>query len=108
MANDTNRWADYNGLEMFWDRIRRRYDKKLDAVVAKDDSVKVTDNNRIQVKISRAEGNALQLKTEDGEKGLFVPAPAKQHKLTFGADQEYVYDGSEDVTVPVYKGDYNE
>lgn len=29
------------------------------------------------------------------------------HKLTFGADQEYVYDGSKDVTVPVYMGDIN-
>ncbi len=28
----------------------------------------------------------------------------EMHKLTFGADQEYVYDGSEDVTVPVYMG----
>ena len=27
------------------------------------------------------------------------------HKLTFGADQEYVFDGSEDVTVPVYMGE---
>ena len=26
------------------------------------------------------------------------------HKLTFGADQAYVYDGTEDVTVPVYMG----
>lgn len=28
------------------------------------------------------------------------------HKLTFGADQAYVYDGTEDVTVPVYLGSY--
>jgi len=27
-----------------------------------------------------------------------------QHKLTFGANQQYVFDGSEDVTVPVYTG----
>lgn len=26
------------------------------------------------------------------------------HKLTFGAGQQYVFDGSEDVTVPVYTG----
>lgn len=31
----------------------------------------------------------------------------KLHKLTFGADQAYVYDGSEDVTVPVYMGATN-
>ena len=29
------------------------------------------------------------------------------HKLTFGADQAYVYDGSQDVTVPVYLGTIN-
>ena len=29
------------------------------------------------------------------------------HKLTFGADKAYVYDGSEDVTVPVYMGAIN-
>lgn len=28
------------------------------------------------------------------------------HKLTFGADETYVYDGTEDVTVPVYLGEY--
>lgn len=28
------------------------------------------------------------------------------HKLTFGAGGAYVYDGSADVTVPVYTGDY--
>lgn len=26
------------------------------------------------------------------------------HKLTFGAGQQYVYDGSADITVPVYRG----
>ena len=29
------------------------------------------------------------------------------HKLTFGANQEYVYDGTEDVTVPVYMGAFH-
>ena len=28
------------------------------------------------------------------------------HSITFGANQQYVFDGSEDVTVPVYLGDY--
>ena len=27
-----------------------------------------------------------------------------EHKLTFGAGEQYVFDGSEDVTVPVYTG----
>jgi hypothetical protein len=29
------------------------------------------------------------------------------HKLTFGAGGAYVFDGSEDVTVPVYTGTYS-
>lgn len=33
---------------------------------------------------------------------------ALDHKLTFGAGQQYVFDGSEDVTVPVYLGTYRE
>lgn len=34
-------------------------------------------------------------------------SPTKlKHKLIFGADQQYVFDGSEDVTVPVYRGFY--
>lgn len=33
-----------------------------------------------------------------------IEAKKLQHKLTFGAGQAYVFDGSEDVTVPVYAG----
>lgn len=33
--------------------------------------------------------------------------PVTLHKLTFGADQAYVYDGTEDITVPVYMGETN-
>jgi hypothetical protein len=29
------------------------------------------------------------------------------HTLTFGAGQEYKFDGSQDVTVPVYSGTIN-
>ena len=36
-----------------------------------------------------------------------VGGQSAMHKLTFGADQQYVYDGSEDVTVPVYMGQYD-
>lgn len=32
----------------------------------------------------------------------FVEEP--RHRLTFGAGQAYVFDGTEDVTVPVYTG----
>ena len=104
MERDKNKWLDYSGTELLWDRIRKRYDKKLDRVVSQDDSVRVISNNRIAVQVSGAKDNILQLNTIPGEKGLYVPRPT-QHKLKFGMDQEYIYDGSEDVTVPVYMGD---
>ena len=78
----------------------------LQSVTNRDDSVEVSNGREIAAKISNAEGNVLQVKTDEGEEGLYVPAtqPVRMHKLTFGADKEYVYDGSEDVTVPVYDG----
>ena len=30
-----------------------------------------------------------------------------QHKLIFGSEQNFVYDGSEEVIVPIYTGDYD-
>ncbi len=33
-----------------------------------------------------------------------IEASRLQHKLTFGAREEYTFDGSQDVTVPVYNG----
>lgn len=36
-----------------------------------------------------------------------ITAAKLQHSLIFGADQEYVFDGSKDVIVPVYSGEYN-
>ena len=109
MANERiNRWSDYASVEWLWDRILRKLDKKLDKVLSHDDSIKVIAGNRIAVQVSPAEDNTLQLKTEDGTKGLYVPPVTNlPHKLTFGAGKEYVYDGSQDVTVPVYTGEFN-
>lgn len=103
MAENNIEYLDYEGLATFWDRVKRRYDRKLERVVDGDGSIAITNDNEIAVRISDAEGNLLQLKTKSGEKGLYVPTA---HRLTFGAEQEYVYDGTEDVTVPVYMGDY--
>lgn len=61
------------GVGKLWELIRARYDPKLDNVVAADDSVNVTDNNKIAVAISAEEDNLLQLKTT-GNKGLYVRA----------------------------------
>ena len=95
------RFLDYSGVETLWRKIRERYDKKLDSVTNHDESIKVTDGREIGVNVSSSEGNLLQVK-----KGLYVAAPVL-HKLTFGSDKNYVYDGTEDVTVPVYKGEYD-
>ena len=92
-------FLDYSGADELWKRIVKLCNKKLEKVENADDSIVVTDNRKIAVKISESEGNLLQV--EAGQ-GLFVPA---NHKLTFGAGEEYIYDGSEDVTVPVYTGE---
>ncbi len=95
----------------FTDEMKDKLDtidptKYLTSVTNHDDSVEVFDDREIAVRLSNAEGNILQVKTDGGEEGLYVPAsqPVKMHKLTFGLGQEYVYDGSADVTVPVYDG----
>ena len=90
------------GVQRLWQRIMLRYDGKLDSVTNKDDTIEVTSGRVISVKVSPAENNLLKI---DAGKGLFV---AKMHKLTFGSDKNYVYDGTEDVTVPVYQGEYYE
>lgn len=98
------KYVDYSGLELFWGRICKRFDKKLESVSGKDDSIEVSNNNQIAVKISPSEDNYLTVKSGEG---LFVSKP-KMSKLTFGSDKDYIYDGTEDVTVPVYNGEYDE
>lgn len=48
----------------------------LTEVEAKDNSIAITNDNEIAVKISRKNGNNLQLRTEAGEEGLYVNVPA--------------------------------
>ena len=94
-------YLDYSGTDELWKRIVKLCNKKLESVTNADDSIVVTENRKIAVKISESEGNRLELKPN----GLYVKPASVMHKLTFGADQEYVYDGSEDITVPVYMGE---
>ena len=54
------------------------------------------DDNRI---------STTYLKIADAGDILTGTAERVAHTLTFGANQEFVYDGSADVTVPVYLGD---
>jgi hypothetical protein len=97
-------YLDREGTELLWQRIVSLLNKKLDHITNSDGSIDVTDRNNVSVRISPDEDNILKL---DHNKGLYVKAPDKMHKLTFGADQYYTYDGSEDITVPVYMGKTN-
>jgi len=99
------KYLDYSGTDLLWRKIIKLLNKKIDSVTNSDDSIQITNNREIAVKISQSEDNLLQLKPGQG---LYVKAPDKMHKLTFGSDKNYVYDGSEDVTVPVYGGKYDE
>ena len=94
-----DKWLDYSGVETLWKKIRARYDKKLDSVTNRDESIEVTSDREIAVKVSSAEGNLLA-KTEDG----LYPAAPVLHTLKFG---KYEYDGTSDVIVDIYDGEYN-
>ena len=94
------KYLDYSGTDLLWRKILKLINKKQDRIVAKDDSILIS-NDKISVNISESENNLLTL--IPGE-GLYAQAPSKMHKLIFGAGGEYVYDGSEDITVPVYDG----
>ena len=65
------KFLDSDGTGHLWEKIKERYDSKLDNVVATDDSIVVSNSNHIQVQISTEAGNLLQLKTT-GNKGLYV------------------------------------
>lgn len=46
----------------------------------------------------------IDAQTINGMSSDDFTASKLKHKLTFGANEEYIFDGSEDVTVPVYTG----
>ena len=98
------KYLDYSGVDLLWKRILKLLDKKMNLLVNEDGSIVITDKNQISVNISASENNLLTL--IPGE-GLYAQAPSKMHKLTFGAGGEFVYDGSEDITIPVYDGTHD-
>ena len=78
---ETKKFLNSTGVGHLWEKIRDRYDAKLDSITAQDDSIVVTGVDHINVQISSETGNQLQLKTT-GNKGLFVPAPADADTYT--------------------------
>ena len=71
--------------------------------ILSDTSLEVDEDGKLDVKVSDKADNILQ-KIVSGDKGLYVP---KNKTLTFGSNQAYTYDGTEDVNVPVYQGQIN-
>ena len=88
MAYETiqnKKFLNSTGVGHLWEKIRDRYDSKLDSVAAKDDSIVVSDSKDIRVQISTEEGNAIQLRTT-GNKGLYVPASLSQDSYAITKD----------------------
>lgn len=74
---NSKKFLDSVGTGHLWEKIRNRYDSKLDNVSAADDSISVTNLKDIAVHISSETGNRLQLKTT-GNKGLYVAPTESQ------------------------------
>ena len=98
------KFLDSIGVKYLWDKIMYLLARKIDRVKNSDGSITVQNDDTVSVNLSDSKNNALIV--EPG-KGLYVSATPTLHKLTFGAGQEYVYDGTEDVTVPVYDGSHD-
>jgi len=71
------KFLDGVGAGYLWEKIKARYDSKLDNVTAGNTSIQVANNNQISVKISEAPGNMLSLKTV-GDTGLYVESTASE------------------------------
>lgn len=82
---ETKKFLNAAGVGRLWTKIRDRYDAKLDNVVATDDSVAITGNNSIAVKVSTESDNMLQVKST-GNKGLYVPTPAAADTYSIAKD----------------------
>ena len=97
-----DKYLNKSDVELLWRKIIKLISKA--EVTNADDSITISEG-KIAVKISASENNLLELKPGDG---LYVRStPGRMHTLTFGVgSHSYSYDGSEDVNVPVYTGEY--
>lgn len=96
-----DKYLDKSGVELLWQKIKQLVNRKIEKVIPADKSISVRNNNEIKVNVSTSEDNLLSVKQD----GLYSSRPVL-HKLTFGSDQQYVYDGTEDITVHTYDGTY--
>ena len=82
---ETKKFLNSAGVGHLWEKIKDRYDSKLDNVQASDDSIVVTGVNGIGVQVSSEADNRLQLKTT-GNKGLYVAPIADQDTYSIVKD----------------------
>ena len=98
-----------NGTEANWNKVNDFIPKKGEIIVYNPDDKYPTPRFKI--------GNGISLPrnlpffqngiTQDDLENLEITAEKLKHSLIFGADGEFVFDGSKDVIVPVYTGQYN-
>lgn len=97
-----NKFLDKSGVELLWKKIKQLTDKKLEEIKSNDNAISIIDKNKISINVSTSENNLLSIKQD----GLYAERPVL-HKLIFGSDKQYVYDGTQDVVVETYDGTYN-
>ena len=87
---ETKKFLNSTGVGHLWEKIRDRYDSKLDNVTAGNDAISIANNNEISVVVSAESDNLLQLKTT-GNKGLYVPTPADPDTYTISRETSSDY-----------------
>lgn len=98
----TTRFFQKNGKEANWNKVVDFIPGKGEIIIYNPDETH--DAPRMKI------GNGVDLPKDlpfiefDGENYV---AKRVEHSLYFGADKVYQFDGSKDVTVPVYMGEYN-
>jgi len=80
------KFLNSTGVGHLWEKIRERYDSKLDNVTAGNDGVTIANNNQISVQVSTEADNRLQIKTT-GNKGLYVAPVADQDTYSIVKDE---------------------
>lgn len=100
-----------NDTEENWNKAINFIPKKGELIIYNAESGNENDNARPFPRIKIGDGitNVISLPfIEAGSIGGMTAetlvAQKTAHTLTFGAGQNYVFDGSQDVTVPVYTG----
>jgi len=98
-----------NGTEANWNKVNDFIPQKGEIIIYNPDDLHPTPRFKI--------GNGVSLPrylpffqegiTQEDLEKLEITADKLKHSLIFGAYGEYVFDGSRDITVPVYGGQYN-